>query len=155
EDQNVLSKVELLARREVDLENYILKLQIEARVLGDLCKSHIVPAAVKYQSILINNVKGMMDVMGAKDGKVYSGAQLEMIKELSGHIGDIKNGIDSMVKERKAANKIEENEDKAIAYCDKVKPYFDKLRYHTDKLEQIVSDDLWPLPKLRELLFTR
>jgi glutamine synthetase len=97
----------------------------------------------------------MMDVMGEKEAKSLCKTQIELIKEISKHLNALKDFTDKMLVERKSANKIEDMEKKALAYCDKVKPYFDEIRYHADKLELLVDDELWPLPKMRELLFTR
>ncbi len=151
----ILSEREIEARHEVELENYVMKLQIEARILGDLCKTHIIPSVIRYQSELVKNVQGLKDVLGANGGKKASKVQVELIEEISEHLAAIKTDVDAMVEERKKANKIEDPEKKAFAYCDKIKPYFDDVRYHTDKLEQLVDDGYWPLPKLRELLFTK
>ncbi len=153
EDLGILSKREVLARYEVELETYILKLQIESRVLGDMCLTNILPAAIKYQSQLITNVQGLASISGKKNNG--SSAQLALIKSISEHVDRIYQYVHEMVDQRKKANKLEDTSKKAKAYCDNVKPYFDQIRYHTDKLEQIVDDQVWALPKLRELLFTK
>ena len=155
ESLNIFSKRELHARYEVELENYIKKLQIEARILGDLCNTYILPSAIAYQNELVSNVVGLKDVLGASAGEKASKMQTEIIKEISKHVNSIYNKSEKMLLNRKKANKIEESSKKAVAYCNDVKKYFDEIRYHTDKLEQIISDEFWPLPKLRELLFTR
>jgi glutamine synthetase len=152
ERNNVFSHRELEARHEILLEMYTKKIQIEARVMGDLAINHIIPVAIGYQNKLISNVKGMMDI-GLK--KEYSHTQVELIKAISDHIAEIKSAVDDMVEERKKANKLDDQKKKAIAYCDKVKPYFDTIRNHVDKLELIVEDEAWPLPKYRELLFSK
>ena len=154
EELDILTKREIEARHEVDLENYIMKLQIEARILGDICQTHVIPSAIKYQNELIRNVKGLQDVMGS-NGKKASKVQVNLISEISDHVNFIKENVDNMVNERKKANKLIASEDKSIAYCDKVKPYFDEIRYHADKLEMIIDDEYWRLPKLRELLLTK
>ena len=154
EELNILTKREIEARHEVDLENYIMKLQIEARILGDICQTHVIPSAIKYQNELIRNVRGLHDVLGS-DGKKASKVQVSLISEISDHVIFIKENVDKMVEERKKANNLIGSEDKAIAYCDMVKPYFDKIRYHADKLEMIIDDEYWRLPKLRELLLTK
>ena len=154
EELNILTKREIEARHEVDLENYIMKLQIEARILGDICQTHVIPSAIKYQNELIRNVRGLHDVLGS-DGKKASKVQVSLISEISDHVIFIKENVDKMVEERKKANNLIGSEDKAIAYCDVVKPYFDKIRYHADKLEMIIDDEYWRLPKLRELLLTK
>jgi len=153
EDLGILSKREVLARYEVELETYILKIQIESRVLGDMCLTNILPSAIKYQSQLITNVQGLEAILGKKNNG--ASAQVSLIKEISEHVDKIYQFVNEMVDERKKANVLEDTHKKAVAYCDKVKPYFDEIRYHTDKLEQIVDDQVWTLPKLRELLFTK
>ncbi len=154
EDLGIFSEIELDARYEIELENYILKLQIESRTLGDLAQNHIIPTAIKYQNTLIKNVKGMNEIFGKKP-KDKPSAQQELLLEISNHINGIKKECDNMLEERKKANKFEDSESKALAYCDKVKPYFEKVKYHSDKLELLIDDEIWPLPKLREILFTR
>lgn len=154
EELNVLTAREIEARKEIDFENYVHKLQIESRIIGDITQNQIIPAVVNYQNKLIENIQGLISVLG-EDGKAASKAQLELIKKISGHMNTMKSLCDSMLEERKKANKIESIEKKAIAYCDHVKSYFDDIRYHCDKLELLVEDELWPLPKFREMLFTR
>jgi len=151
----ILSPVELEARHEIELENYILKIQIEARILGDIAKNHIMPAAIEYQNILINNAKGLIDVLGAKDGKEAARTQINFIKSISKHVNAMNDKVNLMIDERKKANVMEDTREKAYAYCDNVKSMFDNIRYHADKLEIMVDDEIWPLPKLRELLFTK
>jgi glutamine synthetase len=150
----VLSPIEMEARHEIELENYILKLQIESRVLGDLAQNHIIPTAIKYQNTIIDNIKGMNEIFG-KDAKKMASTQYQILEALSTHINELKKSCDLMLEERKKANKIEHAEEKAFAYCDKVKPYFQNIKYNSDKLELLIDDELWPLPKLRELLFTK
>jgi len=150
----VLSPIEMDARHEIELENYILKLQIESRVLGDLAQNHIIPTAIKYQNTIIDNIKGMNEIFG-KDAKKMASTQYQILESLSIHLNELKKSCDIMLDERKKANKIEHAEEKAFAYCDKVKPYFQTIKYHSDKLELLIDDELWPLPKLRELLFTK
>ena len=150
----VLSPIEMDARHEIELENYILKLQIESRVLGDLAQNHIIPTAIKYQNTIINNIKGMNEIFG-KDAKKMASTQYQILESLSTHLNELKKSCDLMLDERKKANKIEHAEEKAFAYCDKVKPFFQEIKYHSDKLELLIDDELWPLPKLRELLFTK
>ncbi|MRX48360.1 glutamine synthetase III family protein [Pedobacter puniceum] len=152
EETGVFTKREAHARHEILLEAYYKKLQIEARVIGELVTNVILPAAVKYQTELINNVKGLKDLGLAKD--TYA-SQLEIIERLSKHINFIKSNVEQMVEERKKANVLEDSRDKAIAYDEKVKSYFEPIRYHVDKLELLVDDTLWPLPKFRELLFIK
>jgi glutamine synthetase len=150
----IFTEIEIEARHEIELENYILKLQIESRVLGDIAQNHVIPTAIKYQNVLIENVKGMMDIFGKNHSNVSS-TQQSLLMEISEHINGIKNECSKMLEERKKANKLDSSEKKAFAYCDNVKPYFEKVKYHSDKLELLIDDELWPLPKLRELLFTR
>jgi len=151
----VLNERELEARHEIRLENYTKKIQIESRVLGDLATNHIIPIAIKYQNALIENVKGLKQVLDLKTYGKLSQNQMETITEISEHVSWIKTFVNEMIETRKVANRITHAEDKAFAYCDKVKPYFDKIREHVDKLELLVDDELWPLPKYRELLFIR
>ncbi|MCF8243954.1 MAG: glutamine synthetase III [Saprospiraceae bacterium] len=153
-DHGVMNKIEIVARYEIELEEYIKKVQIEGRVLGDIATNHVVPTAIAYQNTLIQNVQGMKDIFGS-DYLTYAGQQLEHVKAISNHINAIKTNVDAMIEERKKANKIEHADKKADAYCNKVKPYFETIRYHSDKLELMVDDELWPLTKYRELLFTR
>ncbi len=150
----VMNKVEIEARYEIELEEYIKKVQIEGRILGDIATNHVIPTAISYQNTLIENVKGLKDIF-EKDYLKYASEQLDLIKDISGHIGAIKKNVDDMIEERKKANKIDHADKKADAYCNKVKPFFDTIRYHCDKLELMVDDELWPLTKYRELLFTR
>jgi len=155
DDMNVLTPRELEARKEIEFENYILKLQIEARIMGDVVNSMIIPAVVEYQNTLIKNVQGLIDVLGSKAGKEAANIQIELIQRISIHLNKMKATADAMLMERKAANKLVHAEDKAFAYCDKVRIHFDEIRYHADKLEMLIDDELWPMPKFREMLFTR
>jgi glutamine synthetase len=155
ERNNVLTKRELEARHEIRLENYTKKVQIESRILGDLAGNHIIPVAIRYQNTLIENVKGLKQVLDLKTYGKLSQNQMEMITEISEHVDKIKTYVNEMTEARKDANRIPEAEEKAFAYCDMVLPYFEKIRNHVDKLELLVDDELWPLPKYRELLFTR
>jgi glutamine synthetase len=154
-EMGVLTPRELEARQEIEFENYILKIQIEARIMGDVVLSMIIPAVVEYQNKLIKNVQGLFDVLGNKAGKEAAKVQIELIQRIAVHLNTMKSAADNMLMARKAANKIDHAEDKAIAYCDKVRIYFDEIRYHADKLELLIDDELWPLPKFREMLFTR
>jgi glutamine synthetase len=154
-EMNVLTPRELEARQEIEFESYILKIQIEARLMGDLVQTHILPAVVEYQNKLLKNIQGIMAALGEKAGKEAAKSQIELVTKISDHLNKMKATNDIMLQARKDANKIEHAEEKAIAYCDKVKVYFDEIRYHADKLELLVDDELWPLPKFREMLFTR
>ncbi len=155
ERHHVMNSTELKARYEIKLEKYIKKLQIESRVLGDIATNHILPTAIAYQNRLIDNAKGLKEVLDTKTYVTLSRNQLNAIKYISEHIAAIKDYTNEMVEARKAANKIEDLTEKAEVYRDTVKIYFDKIRYHVDKLEFMVDDELWPLPKYRELLFIR
>jgi glutamine synthetase len=155
DDLNILSPRELHARQEIEFENYILKLQIEARLINDISQSHILPAVVTYQNRLIQNVQGLISVLGDKAGKAAAKSQIELVEEISEHLNALKTKCDAMLEARKVANDIEDIEKRALAYCDTVKIYFEEIRYHADKLELLVDDELWPLPKFREMLFTR
>tara|TARA_Y100000589_G_scaffold306395_1_gene321068 strand:+ start:3469 stop:5658 length:2190 start_codon:yes stop_codon:yes gene_type:complete len=151
----VFNEREIEARYEIELENYILKLQIEARVLGDIAQNHILPASIEYLNKLTQNVKNLKEIFSEKEFETIAKTQIELIKTISGHITQVKSLVDAMIEERKKANKLEDTVKKAEAYAYKVKPYFDKIKYHADKLEINVDDEMWPLPKLREMLFTR
>ena len=155
EEMGVLLPRELEARREIEFENYVLKIQIESRLMGDIIQNYFIPAAIEYQNKLILNVQGLISVLGDKAGKEASKAQLTLIERISLHINKMKSSSDAMLEQRKSANKMEGTENKAFAYCDKVKPHFDVIRKHVDKLELIVDDEEWPLPKYRELLFLK
>ncbi|MFM7217820.1 MAG: glutamine synthetase III [Bacteroidota bacterium] len=151
-DMNIFSHREAEARHEIMLETYIKKIQIEARVMGDLAINHVLPAAVKYQTILAGNI-GSLQGIGMK-GDMFS-TQMEQLKDISAHINAIKKNVDAMVEARKRANKIEDVRERAIQYCDKVRPFFDVIREHADKLEMLVDDELWPMAKYRELVNVR
>jgi glutamine synthetase len=152
-ENGIYTHSELEARHEIELEKYIKKVQIEARVMGDLATNHIIPAAIKYQNELLKNVSLLREA--ALPEKLYKG-QLTLLKDVSTHIQQVYENVHAMVEERKVANNLEHSREKAIAYEAKVKAqYFDKIRYHVDKLEQLVDDELWTLPKYRELLFLR
>ena len=151
-ETGVFTKREVIARHEILLDSFYKKLQIEARVMGELVMNVIIPAAIAYQSKLVENVKGLKDI-GLDEG-TYA-AQLDIINQISGHINFIKTNVEQMIDERKKANKIEDLRERAISYDEKVKSYFQPIRYQVDKLEQLVDDSLWPLPKFRELLFIK
>jgi glutamine synthetase len=151
----VLSQRELEARFDIEMENYTKKIQIESRVMGDLAKNHIIPIAIRYQNTLIENVRGLKEVLDSKTFVKLSRNQMHTIKEISEHVESIKDEVALMLDQRRIANRLEDNEEKALAYSKKVYPYLDKIRWHVDKLELMVDDELWPLPKYRELLFTK
>ena len=154
EELGVMKKVEIDARYEIEVEEYIMRVQIESRALGDIARNHVVPTAVKYQNVLIENVTGLKDIYG-KDFKKYAKEQLGLIEDISKHIEAINSGVTKMINERKKANVVEDIEKRAALYCNKVKPLFDDIRYHCDKLELLIDDEIWPLTKYRELLFTK
>jgi glutamine synthetase len=155
ESMGVLSPRELEARREIEFEGYVLKIQIESRLMGDLVNNNIIPAVLAYQNKLIQNIHGMISIFGEKEGKAMANTQIEILKQVNHHMASMKSASEIMLAERKKANAVENVEEKALAYCDTVKVHFDEIRYHADKLELIVEDELWPLPKFRELLFIR
>ena len=155
ESLGVMTKKELEARNEVKWETYTKKIQIEARVLGDLSMNHIIPVATNYQSQLLKNVENMTLVFGTERAETLSGRNIKLIEEIAERTTAIEKGVEELVEARKKANKIDEEHKKAIAYHDTVEPKLDSIRYEIDKLELIVDDALWPLPKYRELLFIR
>lgn len=154
EELGVMNHVESEARYEIELEEYTKKIQIEGRVLGDIARNHVIPTAIRYQNILIENVKGLKEIFGSEFEKIGK-EQIILIKEISGHIAEINSKVEEMTEERKKANNLDNGEAMAHAYCDNVKPYFDIIRKHCDKLELLVDDELWTLTKYRELLFTK
>jgi len=151
----VFTDKEIESRVEVEYEKFTKKVQIEARVLGDLAINHIVPTAITYMSTLIENVKGLREIFKDTEFERLAGPRKEMIIIISDHISNIKRLVNEMIEERKKANVITDTYKMAIAYESKVKPYMDEIRSHIDKLELIVDNEIWPLPKYRELLFTR
>ena len=155
EATGVMTKKELEARNEVKWETYTKKIQIEARVLGDLAMNHIIPVATQYQTDLINNVYKMQSLFPAEKAAKLSAKNLELIEEIADRTAFIKEHVDAMVEARKVANKIESEREKAIAYHDTIVPALEEIRYHIDKLELIVDNQMWTLPKYRELLFVR
>lgn len=153
ESNNVYNHPELEARHEIELEKYIKKVQIEARIMGDLAINHILPSAIEYQNKLIANIKGLKET-GLPENSYAS--QLQILKEISEHIQVVYEKVHAMVEARKIVNNMSDTRTKAIAYCSQVKePFFDEIRYHVDKLEHLVSDEEWTLPKYREMLFLR
>ena len=155
ESTGVMSRKELEARNEVKWETYTKKIQIEARVLGDLAMNHIIPMATRYQTSLIDNVYKMKDLFPADKASVLSSRNLEIIEDIACRTNFIKEKVDEMIEARKVANKIESEREKAIAYHDTIVPMLEEIRYHIDKLELVVDDQMWTLPKYRELLFIR
>ena len=155
ESTGVMTRKELEARNEVKWETYTKKIQIEARVLGDLTMNHIIPIATRYQTSLVDNVYKMKDLFPADKASVLSARNLEIIEDIACRTNFIKEKVDEMIEARKVANKIESEREKAIAYHDTIVPMLEEIRYHIDKLELVVDDQMWTLPKYRELLFIR
>ena len=155
ESTGVMTRKELEARNEVKWETYTKKIQIEARVLGDLVMNHIVPVATEYQSKLIDNVFKMKGLFAEDEAASLSAENIALIKKIAEHTSYIKEHVDAMVAARKVANKVADEREKAIAYHDTIAPMLEQIRYHIDKLELIVDDQMWTLPKYRELLFIR
>ena len=152
---DVLTKRELLARQEIEFENYVMKVQIESRIMNELSQNHILPATVDYQNKLLQNAKDLRALLGEKAGSVAAASQLKIIEKISEHLNKLIALNFDMLEARKVANKIDDYHKRACAYCETVKIYFDQIRYHADKLELLVEDELWPLPKFREMLFTK
>ena len=150
----VMNPTEVEARYEIELEEYIKKIQIEGRVLGDISRNHVIPTAIQYQNQLIENVTGLKEIFG-KEYEDIAKEPIILIRKISNHIAVINESVHLMTDERKAANLIEDVQECAEAYCHKVKPYFDVIRHHADKLELLVDNEMWTLTKYRELLFTR
>ena len=155
ESTGVMNRKELMARNEVKWEMYTKKIQIEARVLGDLVMNHVVPVAIEYQTKLVDNAYKMKSLFPAEEAAALSSENIAIIKEIAEHTAYIKEHIDALVEARKVANRIEGQRAKAIAYHDNIAPMLEQIRYHIDKLELIVDDQMWTLPKYRELLFIR
>jgi len=154
EEMGIMNKIECEARYEIEVEEYTKRIQIESRVLADIARNHVIPTAIKYQSVLVNNVKGLKEIYGT-DFKKMAKQQMEIIEAISHHIEFINQGVTEMTEERKIANNLASFEKAADAYCNKVKPHFESIRYHCDKLELLVDNELWTLTKYRELLFTK
>jgi glutamine synthetase len=155
EENKVLTGRELKARHEIYLEDYTKKLQIESRVLGDLITNHIIPGAITYLNRICECIQRQNDVLDRHTYSKVSRNTIETITEISEHISTVKSLVSEMLDARKSANKMNDAEDKAFVYCEKVLPYFEKIRYHTNKLELLIDDEIWSLPKYREMLFVR
>lgn len=152
-DNHIYKLPELEARHEIMLESYIKMVQIEARVMGDLASTYIIPSAIKYQNVLVDNIRGLKD---AGLGESSYANQKQILEKISEHVNTISDNVEKMIEERKKANEIKDTREKAIAYCELVKgKYFDLIRYHVDKLELMIDDSSWTLPKYREILFLR
>lgn len=150
----ILNAVEIDARQEIELEEYKMRIQIEGRALADLATNHIIPTAIRYQNLLIENIKGQKEIFG-KDYKKHAGTVVDLLEQISGHISTVHTTVVAMTAERSKANKISDPAKMAKAYCDKVRPLFDDIRSHCDALEMLVDDEMWPMVKYREMLFTR
>jgi len=154
EQMEVMNKVEVEARYEIELQEYVKKIQIEGRVLGDIARNHVIPTAIRYQNLVVKNLNGLKNVFG-KEFETLGKEQIQIVKEISRHIEIINSKVIEMTQERKKSNAIADIEQQSKAYCEKVKPFFDEIRYHCDKLELVVDNEIWTLTKYRELLFTR
>lgn len=155
EKHNVLAPEELHSRQEIAYENYVLKRQIEARKCGDIAQNHIIPSAIRYQSALVDNVRGLKDVLGAQGAKEASSTQVALIKDISEHVNAVKALVDGMIAKREKADNTADIAKRAKMYSKEIKPMMDSIRDHVDALEVTVDDAIWPLPKLREMLFVR
>ncbi|MBP5302634.1 MAG: glutamine synthetase type III, partial [Bacteroidales bacterium] len=152
ESTGVMNKAELAARTEIKWEIYTKKIQIEARIFGDMAINHIIPVATSYQSNLIDNVYKMKGILGDEADELAS-TNIELIKKIAKHVKAIEEGVNQLVEARKVANVLEDEYEKAMAYYKTVVPKMEEIRHDIDKLEEVVDDNLWPLPKYRELLF--
>ncbi|TVQ86010.1 MAG: glutamine synthetase type III [Bacteroidetes bacterium] len=155
EENNIFSRKELEARWEIRHENYAKVIQIESRVLGDLAGNHIIPTAIRYQNILVDNVKGLKEILTSEQFEEQAELQKYIIGKISEHTTEIRKGVKEMIEKRKIANSFEEADKRSFHYCNEVKPYLESIRYHVDKLELLVDDEMWTLPKYRELLFIK
>ena len=152
EETGVLARNEVEARFEILNETYVKKLQIEARVMGDMCLNHVIPAAVRYQNVLIENVKGIKDIFGS-EYMTYCSSEIETLKKISILMNDVSTDVEALVEARKKANRIEDIAQRAKVYSHEVKVLMAVVRYSADQLEMLIDDEVWPLPKYRELLF--
>ena len=155
ESMHVMTRNELAARNEIKREIYYKKIQIESRVLGDLCMNHIIPVATKYQSVLVDNVSKIMSAFPAEKAAQLSAYNVTLIEKINHHTDFIVNAVEDMVEKRKEVNRLTDIRALSVAYHDEVEPFLHAIRYHIDKLELIVEDEMWTLPKYRELLFIR
>ncbi|MGE4346064.1 MAG: glutamine synthetase III [Flavobacteriaceae bacterium] len=153
-EMGVMNHTEAEARYEIELEDYVKKIQIEGRVLGDIARNHVIPTAIRYQNLVVKNVSGLKNIFGASFESIGK-EQIAIIKEISLHIEAINSLVEKMTEERRKANILPDIELQAKVYCQTIKPFFDKIRYHCDKLELVVDNEIWTLTKYRELLFTR
>ena len=153
--ERIFNETELACRLEVELEKYTMKMQIESRVLGDLAINHIVPTAVIYQNRLLENLRGLRETFSTEEYDLLSADRKELIREISHRVTAIKMEVREMTAARKVANHKESFKEKAFAYEENVRPYLESIREHIDHLEMEIDDEIWPLPKYRELLFTK
>ena len=153
--ERIFNETELACRLEVELEKYTMKVQIESRVLGDLAINHIVPTAVIYQNRLLENLRGLRETFTPEEYEILSADRKELIREISHRVTAIKMQVREMTEARKVANHMDNYKDKAFAYEETVRPYLESIREHIDNLEMEIDDEIWPLPKYRELLFTK
>lgn len=151
----ILSEREMHARIETELEKYMMQVQIESRVAGDLAQNHIIPTAIAYQNRLLQNLRGLKEVLPKAEYEQASLTPLKLVRDITHHMEVIKTKVDAMIEARKKANKITDPKKKAFTYCDEVRTFLPEIKYHSDKLELLIDDELWPMPKLRELLFTK
>lgn len=155
EDLGIFTHREIEARNEIKLEKYSSVVDIEARVLADIARNHIIPSALKYQNRLIENVKGLKEIYGEKDFRPLAKEQMSLIERISQSVHQIKVGVDELLEAKDKAKSIEDSQKQAEAFCNNVKPLFPNIREASDTLEMMVDDELWPMTKYRELLFTR
>lgn len=153
--ERIFTEIELASRLEVELEKFTMKVQIESRVLGDLAINHIVPIAVIYQNRLLENLRGLKEIFSAEEYEVLSADRKELIREISHRVTSIKVLVKEMTEARKTANHLENFQERAYSYEETVRPYLESIRDHIDHLEMEIDDEIWPLPKYRELLFTK
>jgi glutamine synthetase len=155
EEMGIFTHREVEARNEIKLEKYSTVIDIEARVLSDIARNHIIPSALNYQNRLIENVKGLKEIFGDKEFKSLAKEQMSLITSISENVSKIKLGVEDLIKAREAAKAVSDSQKQAEAYCNKVKPLFDTIREASDDLEMMVDDELWPMTKYREMLFTK
>ena len=155
EELGIYNHREFEARNEIKLEKYATVIDIEAKVLSDIARNHIIPAALNYQNRLIDNVKGLKEIFKDEEFQVLANEQMELIREISKNVSQIKTGVDELLEAKERARSMNAGQQQAEIYCNEVKPKFDRIREASDALEMMVDDELWPMTKYRELLFTR
>ena len=153
--ENIFNENELTCRMEVELEKYTKKVQIESRILGDLAINHIIPTAVIYQNRLLENLRGLRETFSPEEYEELGAERKDLVKEIQFRILDIKRLVRDMIQARHVANRKASQVEKAYSYQESVSPYMEKIREHIDELELEIDDEIWPLPKYRELLFTK